>query len=242
MNRLEQFIHKCPSFETLPITSKVDLFTYYLLYELKQDFFIVREINDCFEKLNLQKYSNVAVYLSRSSNPKNKSSKYVKKKEGYVIERSFKQQLEKLIGKPIRKEIEGELFPMELIKDTRGYIENIGYQANACYHYGFYDAALVMVRKLLETLIIELFESRKLSDKIMDSSGHFLFLSDLIPIFSQNTDWALSRNTKTSLPTIKKFGDLSAHNRRFNAKKSDLDGLKNDLRIVIEELIHLINY
>ncbi|MDR0429971.1 MAG: hypothetical protein LBH58_05785, partial [Tannerellaceae bacterium] len=54
--------------------------------------------------------------------------------------------------------------------------------------------------------------------------------------------FSLSRNTKQGLPTIKKYGDLSAHNFRFNAKKPDIDGFKLDLRIVLEELIHLIDY
>jgi len=38
------------------------------------------------------------------------------------------------------------------------------------------------------------------------------------------------------------MGDLSAHNRRYIARKNDLDKLKDDLRIVLEELIHIIDY
>ena len=38
------------------------------------------------------------------------------------------------------------------------------------------------------------------------------------------------------------MGDLSAHNRRYIARKIDLDKLKDDLRIVLEELIHIIDY
>ena len=38
------------------------------------------------------------------------------------------------------------------------------------------------------------------------------------------------------------MGDLSAHNRRYFSKKPDVDKLKDDLRIVVEELIHIIDY
>ena len=99
-----------------------------------------------------------------------------------------------------------------------------------------------MIRRLLETLIIECFEKNKIQSKIKDASGNYLYLSDLISIFLTNKTWAVSRNTKSALPTIKKLSDLSAHNRRFNAKKLDIDQIKLELRTVIEELIHISNF
>ena len=54
--------------------------------------------------------------------------------------------------------------------------------------------------------------------------------------------WTIGRNSIKALPDIKAKGDLSAHNRRFNATKSDVDSIKSGLRIVVEELVHLINY
>lgn len=134
------------------------------------------------------------------------------------------------------------LFPTELLIDTRGYIQNIASQAILCYDYGLYDASLVMMRKLIETLIIELFEFEGISEKIKNKDGYFLYLSDLIDKLQSEKKWNLSRNTQQSLPNIKKYGDLSAHNRRFSAKKTEMEKLKYDLRIVIEELVHLIDY
>ena len=46
----------------------------------------------------------------------------------------------------------------------------------------------------------------------------------------------LTRNTKRTLPNIKVFGDLGAHNRNALVKKGDLDRLHADIRIGIEEL------
>ncbi|GAA0743138.1 hypothetical protein [Gaetbulibacter jejuensis] len=134
------------------------------------------------------------------------------------------------------------LFPLELLSNTRGYIINIGNQASLCYQSGLYDASLVMIRKLLETLIIECFEFNSISNKIKNKDNYFFYLGDLIDLFVKEPKWSLSRNTINSLPKIKKLGDLSAHNRRFSAKKHDLDKISEDLRIVIEELIHLIDY
>ena len=88
----------------------------------------------------------------------------------------------------------------------------------------------------------QMFEKKKSSSEIKGDNGHFFFLSDLIPKLISSKKWTLGRNSKESLPKIKKLGDLSAHNRRFNAKKSDINAIKDELRIVIEELVLLIDY
>lgn len=41
------------------------------------------------------------------------------------------------------------------------------------------------------------------------------------------------------MPRLKDVGDKSAHSRRFNAVRDDLESLKNDLRVVTEELLVL---
>lgn len=129
-----------------------------------------------------------------------------------------------------------------MLDNTRGYIIATGNQCNQCFNNGLNDACLVILRKLIETLIIECFERHRIEAKIKNSSGHYLYLSDLIDIFVNESVWTVSRNSLSSLPNIKKFGDLSAHNRRFNAKKQDLEKIQSDARIVIEELVHLIDY
>lgn len=165
--------------------------------------------------------------------------------EAYLSKQKSIQKYQETKKEEILKPLnipEHGLFPKELLNNTRGYIINIGNQATLCYESSFYDASLVMIRKLIETLIIECFEYNLISDKIKGKDGYFFYLSDLIDSFVKEPKWSLSRNTINSLPKIKKLGDLSAHNRRFSAKKHDLDKISGDLRIVIEELIHLINY
>ena len=139
------------------------------------------------------------------------------------------------------KKIE-EYFPIQLLDNTRGYLAITGNQCNSCFNYGLNDACLVILRKLIETLIIECFERHRIETKIKNHQGHYFFLSDLIDLFTNETTWTTSRNTISSLPNIKKLGDLSAHNRRFNAKRHDLEKIQGDVRIVIEELVHLIDY
>lgn len=77
-------------------------------------------------------------------------------------------------------ELTEQLFPIELVENSRGYIENVAKQSILCYQNGLYDGSLVMIRKLIETLIIETFEKHKLEAKIKGSDGFYYYLSDLI--------------------------------------------------------------
>lgn len=125
-----------------------------------------------------------------------------------------------------------------LVKGTRTYIEKISNQINGCYENGWFDACAVMIRRLLETLIIEVFEQHKIENKIK-KNGDYSFLGDLINRTLSETSWTLGRNTKNALPKLKDIGDKSAHSRRFNAIRHDIDDIKIDLRTVIQELLVL---
>lgn len=94
-----------------------------------------------------------------------------------------------------------------------------------------------MLRRLLETLIIEAFEKHGIAGRIQNASGDFCYLRDLIERTLNEPTWNLSRNAKQALPRLKDVGDKSAHSRRFNAVRSDLEGLKGDIRLVTEELL-----
>jgi hypothetical protein len=128
---------------------------------------------------------------------------------------------------------------MSIVRNTRGYIERIAHQINGCYENGWYDACAVMIRRLLEILVIEVFEHFGDADKIKNTNGDFLYLSDLIAKLLAETTWGLSRNTKMALPKLKDIGDKSAHSRRFNAVRSDIDRLLPDFRVAYQELIYL---
>ena len=98
------------------------------------------------------------------------------------------------------------------------------------------------MRKLVETLIIECFERYGIDLEIKDPNGVFFYLSDLIPKYLASSKWNASRNISTSLTSVKKYGDLSAHNRRFLAKKGDIDSFKFELRQALQEIILTIDY
>ncbi len=132
-----------------------------------------------------------------------------------------------------------DLFPLDIIQGTRGYLEKVAEQACGAYDKGWYDAAAVMVRRLLEVLIIESFEAHQLTAKIQKPDSNFFYLQDLVNLTLNEASWTLGRNVKKALPNLKDIGNQSAHGRRYTARKSDLEDIKRDLRLTIEELVIL---
>jgi hypothetical protein len=132
------------------------------------------------------------------------------------------------------------ILPQAMVRGTRGYIEKVVNQINGCYEKGWFDGCAVMMRRLVETLIIECFEEHKIAHKIKHPlSGDYLYLGDLVDAMVKETTWSLGRNAKQGLPRLKSIGDQSAHSRRFNAFREDIDKRSDDFRTVCQELLYI---
>lgn len=131
--------------------------------------------------------------------------------------------------------------PMELHKSTRKYIDNVMLQINGSYDGGLYDCCAVMCRRLLETLIIEAYEAKGKTAAIQGTDGNFFMFQGLLNVILKDPNMTLGRNAKKGLEELKALGDKSAHNRRFNAVKNDLDSIRADVRTAAQELLHLAN-
>lgn len=176
---------------------------------------------------------NVDVFF----NPKNKTKE--KSEAKTTINFLFKTVINPAITTAPTHTPTDDLFPLELVRETRGYIERIAEQACGAYDQGWYDAAAVMVRRLLEILIIESFEAHHLTSKIQKPDGTFYYLQDLVTLTLNESSWTIGRNVKKGLPNLRELGNQSAHGRRYIARKADLDKVKKDLRLTIEELVIL---
>jgi hypothetical protein len=129
--------------------------------------------------------------------------------------------------------------PPSILDDTaRVYIIAIGRQLNGCYQHGWRDASMVMMRRLLEIGIIEVFEAKGIADKITGADGNYFHLSQLVDLACAEPAIRLSRRTKRALPRLTELGHLSAHGRYFLARADDVERVQSDFRVAIEELLH----
>ncbi|MFZ0913773.1 MAG: hypothetical protein WBQ76_12370 [Candidatus Korobacteraceae bacterium] len=130
------------------------------------------------------------------------------------------------------------VLPSDLFSGTRGYVERVVEQINKSYDVQLWDCTAVMCRRLLETLIVETYEKAGRASEIKGADGHFMMLNGLIT-FLEHDSLNLGRNALKGLKDFKLLGDLSAHNRRFNARQDDIDRVRDGLRVATEELLHL---
>jgi hypothetical protein len=172
-----------------------------------------------------------------------KSGKVTENSSGFALKTLSRSQIREQL-KPIlgvsRPKVDQDLgyLPRPVWMKTRGYIEKICQQLNGCFHFEYYDAAAVLARRLLETLLIESYEALNRADEIRDKDGNYQMLSFILAAALGDKGLTLGRDAKKAATSIKELGDRSAHNRRFNATRPDLEKIQSGVRCVVDELIN----
>ncbi len=132
--------------------------------------------------------------------------------------------------------------PEPVWRNTRGYIEEVCRELNGCFRSAYYNAAAVMLRRLLETLIIEAYEHLGRESEIKDAGGNYLMLSDLAERAcgeKNHQGLNLGRDSKKALKEARNVGNWSAHARRFLAHSGDLTKFQDGVRLLVQELIQI---
>ena len=137
-----------------------------------------------------------------------------------------------------RKPKTNQVIDFNLVKGTRGYIERTVHQINGTYENGWYDACAVMLRRLIEILIIEAFEKHRITSRIKDDNGNFYRLNKLITKTYNESTWTLENNGEI-LRKLKDIGNWSAHKRRYNTNRHDIDKHLTNIRLAVQELTYL---
>ena len=133
--------------------------------------------------------------------------------------------------------LNAEFLPLEIVTGTRGYVVQVAKQINGCYRSDCLDACGVMIRRLLETLIVEVYEKKGLAAEIRDTSGNYHMFTDLVNKLVSSNKIALGRTTRKELPTIATVLNNCAHNRTFNITKPQLVQYQATIVIACQELV-----
>ena len=129
----------------------------------------------------------------------------------------------------------------QLIDETkfcgkRQFLDRIIKQINHSYAHNCYDACAVLMRRLFEILLILSYQNLVIDGEIRDtSSSGYLMLEKIVISAKGNSVLKLSR-IKDEFDTFRKVGNFSAHNITYTAFKKDIDDIKLNYRVMLEEL------
>lgn len=126
----------------------------------------------------------------------------------------------------------------EIFRDCPPFIKYLEPQINGCWDRQWYEACALTVRRLLESLIIYLYEKRGWGKEIKDQDG-YLKLQNLVDKICGDSRIGLDKRSQQGLKHFKQFGDVAAHDFRVRIRKSDLEQKRNDLRLACERLIFI---
>lgn len=128
--------------------------------------------------------------------------------------------------------------PKELIPSQRRPLASICNQINGAWEYGHYDCCAVMMRRLMESLIIEVYV-HSCSVAAIQANNNFVTLEKLISIFRSDKSFVLSRKAPSTMELIKKVGDTAAHDRTYITQKADITDCILDYRKLVSELCEI---
>lgn len=212
---------------------------YFLLVVEKQPEVTVQQLSDLLEKLHFSRPnpSRLKLRLKQS-----RSFIYGSAPNSFKIHASkiqnLRAELPQVSTKSEQVVHDEAILPETLYKPSRGYIEKLADQINACYEANIFDGCAVLMRRLLEICLILAYEKIGIASAIKDSGGNYKMLQLVIADAKCNSKLDLSRNTKSCLNTFRTLGNFSAHKIYYNAKRSDVRKMIQDYRACVEELLY----
>jgi len=129
------------------------------------------------------------------------------------------------------------ILPTEWSYRGRKYIAALVRQIEGTYSSGFFDCTAVMQRRLMESLIIEVYVSRGRASEIKIGPA-FFGLEELIKRIATDDQICLARGSRKVMDRIKQVGDTAAHDRTYVTHRTDLDDRILEFRRLIHELLN----
>ncbi|MEC5425643.1 hypothetical protein QGM71_19370 [Virgibacillus sp. C22-A2] len=135
-------------------------------------------------------------------------------------------------------ESSSELLEESKFCGKRKYLDKLIQQINHSYAHNCYDACAVLMRRLFEVVLVLSYQHLNIDDDIKNNSGSgYIMLDGIVKNAKNNNTLKLSR-IKNEFDTFRKVGNFSAHNITYTAGKKDIDDIKLNYRVMLEELFN----
>jgi hypothetical protein len=220
---------------------QVDLAVAFLWYDRKSEQHSEKTPSELAQDLHDEGFPRPNVTRLRESLAKSRYVTRGKKPGSFQLNLAWLAELDQKysdLAEVHSVEVSGDVLPTSMVRGTRLYLEKIVHQINACYELGLYDGAAVLCRRLMESLIVEVYIAKRRADEIK-SNGVFFDLSKLIARIKGDSALHLARESGKTIDKVKDLGDTAAHHRTYITQKQDIDEVRSNYRKLIVELMTL---
>lgn len=153
-----------------------------------------------------------------------------------AIFQGLKKELSSIWNDTVTIESSSEIIDEAKFGGKRKYLDCLIMQINHSYAFNCYDACAVLMRRLFEVMLVLSYQKLGIDDEIKDSSGAgYMMLDGIVSNAKNNATLKLSR-IKNEFDTFRKVGNFSAHNITYTAGRKDIDDIKLNYRVMLEEL------
>ena len=146
---------------------------------------------------------------------------------------------DKKVVKPEKPKI--GLLPADIADSMPEYISRLVPQLNGSFDNGWYEGTAMILRRLVETLIIELYSRRGYQADIQEPETHeYIMLKALINKLNGDSRFGMQSRVITGLRSIKDLGDIATHDFRIRIRQTDLERIQSQSRVSIERLVFVV--
>jgi len=129
------------------------------------------------------------------------------------------------------------ILPNIIFKDAPHNIILLKNQINSSYENKLYDCTAITMCRLVEILLIYAYSKNGQENRIK-KNNHFFSLSEIVYDLKENNFLSLSPNLAEDLLLIENLKELSTKRIFLNFTKTDIDTIKTNFRVLVEELLY----
>lgn len=132
----------------------------------------------------------------------------------------------------------------ELIEEAkfcrkRTYLDRLIKQINFTYANNCFDASAVIMRRLFEVLLVLSYQKNGIEVAITNSQGNHLMLEGIVKDAIQNKILNISSRVCKNFDSFREVGNNSAHSITYTAGQKDINDIKINYRVMMEELYNI---
>ncbi len=163
-----------------------------------------------------------------------------KKPNMFIFIPTILQELDRELGDewndPVTIVSNSELLDEIKFCKKRSFLDQLIKQINFTYANNCYDACAVLMRRLFEVLLILSYQHLNIENDITNAQGDHYTLDKIVKDATQNRKLNLPSRMRKHLDSFRQVGNLSAHNITYTAGLGDIDNIKLNYRVMVEEL------